>query len=174
MGRMLTQKELKRLLHYNPSTGVFTWLLSPARQIKDGDVAGCVSTYQGNKKYRLIRVSGELHLAHRLVFLYMKGAFPTGEVDHINGSGLDNRWVNLRQVSSRENSKNTRLRSDNTSGFVGVSWSKSTRKWRASIDVNGKRKHIGYFIGKQDAIKARMSASAEHGFHPNHGATQQP
>jgi len=113
---MLTQKRLKELLRYNPETGHFTWLVSTAWRIKVGDVAGSVSTCSG-KKYIETNVDGERYRLHRLVFLYMTGEMPHNHVDHINGNGLDNRWINLRQVTLRENHRNTRLQSNNTSGF---------------------------------------------------------
>jgi len=37
---MITQQELKELLHYNPETGIFTWKVSTARRVSSGDVAG--------------------------------------------------------------------------------------------------------------------------------------
>lgn len=65
--------------------------------------------------------------------------------DHVNGDGLDNRRTNLRDASSGENNRNQQLRSNNTSGFKGVSWCKRAQKWRASIQGNGKNRHLGLY-----------------------------
>ena len=48
---------------------------------------------------------------------------------------------------------NSRLRSDNTSGYKGVSWHNETKKWQAKIWVNSKGKNLGYFKNKMDAVK---------------------
>lgn len=92
------------------------------------------------------------------------------EIDHINGDGLDNRAVNLRLVSKRENNKNKRLQENNTSGFNGVSFDKKVGKWHAYVKINRKRRTLGYFSLKSDAIKAREDANRKLKFHSNHGA----
>ena len=109
---MFTQQELKRQLHYNPETGVFTWLVSNNNRIRVGDKAGAVSS---GKSYCRIKINGKSYGAHRLAFFYMHGEFPLKDVDHVDGNGLNNKWLNLRQVTHQENQKNQRLRKDNTS-----------------------------------------------------------
>lgn len=69
-------------------------------------------------------------------------------VDHINRDPSDNRKENLRITDYRGNGMN---RKDNS---FGVYWHKRNNKWIASIPDNGKRKHIGYFNTKEDAVKA--------------------
>jgi hypothetical protein len=165
----LTQSELKELLHYDKDTGVFTWLVALSPRVRVGGAAGCVWEAHGGKSYKSIRIKGKLHQAHRLAFLYMEGKFPDDQTDHIDGCGTNNKWVNLRKVSGRENKKNARRHSNNTSGTCGVFWDSSKLLWRALIDANRERYHIGYFKNLSDAIKARKSAEIEHGFHKNHG-----
>ncbi len=58
-------------------------------------------------------------------------------VDHKNHNGLDNRKSNLRVCSSAQNARNTRVRSDNTSGFKGVGYHKRDKVWRARVKVGG-------------------------------------
>lgn len=84
------------------------------------------------------------------------------QIDHINGNKLDNRKENLRVISSKLNKWNQGIRSNNTSGYKGVSWSKNAQKWHAYIKVNYKRIHIGLFDDKEDAAKAYNAAAAEH------------
>ena len=74
--------------------------------------------------------------------------------DHINGDGLDNRRVNLRVCTPSENACNRGAPSNNISGFKGVSWDKRYAKWRAAIQVNGRKKHVGYFDTIEEAIRA--------------------
>ena len=160
----LTQSYLKSILHYSPETGVFTRLVRTANRTNAGDIAGSMCN-----GYKVIGVLGKQEKAHRLAFLYMLGEIPTGTVDHINGERTDNRWDNLRHVSQAVNSRNAKLRLDNTSGVPGVSWFKRTKQWYCTIKVNYKSIFLGYHNDKFEAICARKSAENRLGFHPNHG-----
>ena len=55
------------------------------------------------------------------------------EVDHINHNRLDNRRCNLRIASKSQNRANRRPGKNSTTGYIGVSYCKQTKKWRASI-----------------------------------------
>lgn len=164
---MLTQEYLKSILHYDPETGEFLWLVSKDG-VKRGSIAGSIGAH-ARKKYYVIKINRHPYYAHRLAFLYMEGAFPENEVDHIGGDGANNKWSNLRSVSRSENGKNQCLRVNNISGVVGVSWDKKRSKWVSQICVNGKRKFLGYFSDKNMAAGARKAASIKYGFHSNHG-----
>jgi len=162
----LTQLYLKSVLHYDPDTGVFTWIkCSKQNQRFLGKSAGTV----GNRGYRFIRVNNKTYQAHRLVFLYLTGSFPPIGTDHINGVRDDNRWVNLRAVDAAENKRNTKRPKHNTSGVIGVRWYKQNSKWLASISTHGKRIYLGLFSDKDAAIAVRKSAEKRYGFHENHG-----
>jgi hypothetical protein len=83
-------------------------------------------------------------------------------VDHINGNSLDNRRANLRLATYTQNNWNSRHGIGlGTSRYKGVIWYKRNRKWEAVISVNGKRKHIGYFIDEKDAARAYDKAAKE-------------
>lgn len=161
---MLSQKELKKLLHYDPDTGVFTRLVTTSNRSKAGAIAGSPSN-----GYSSIRINYKLYYAHRLAWLYMTGAFPEDHIDHINHIRTDNRWANLRDVTQAENGKNQPKINTNTSGVTGVCWHKAANKWTAYVHTKEKRKSLGYFSDKFDAICARKSAEVQHGFHENHG-----
>lgn len=161
----LTQERLKEVLHYNPDTGVFTWLKETGRKIKIGKVAGSIN----GQGYIQITCSDKNYLAHRLVFLYMEGKFPLEQGDHKNHIRHDNRWCNLRKTSNQENQRNASMRIDNTSGFTGVCWVKASNKWMTHIRVNGKTRHLGYFCKFSDAVMARKEANIKYNFHENHG-----
>ena len=98
---LLTKETLKEVLHYDSDTGLFTWKISRGR-VKVGDIAG--SLYKTG--YRFVKINGYQYLEHRLCFLYMEGAWPTGIVDHINRIKRDNRWTNLRHSTHKDNSLN--------------------------------------------------------------------
>ncbi len=82
-------------------------------------------------------------------------------IDHINNQKDDNRIDNLRWCTPSENSGNTQLPYNNTSGLKGVYFLKSTKKWRAQITINGINKNLGNYTNKEDALKARLKKSVE-------------
>ena len=141
------------------------WRERPAYRVDMSKPAGSVTS----KGYRRIRVKGKLYQAHRLIWLYVYGEFPEGQIDHINGRPSDNRIENLRDVTHQENNKNACKRKDNTSGHAGVGWHKHREKWHARIKLDGVTKHLGLFNVLEDAVAARQAANIEHGFHENHG-----
>jgi len=163
--KILTQSRLKELLHYNPDSGIFTRITVLSNRNKAGDI---LSGDNGDGYVRG-RVDNKSYYLHRLAFLYMTGRFPDSQVDHIDHNPTNNRWDNLREVSHSENHRNQRIRSNNTSGYVGVS--RTRYRWAAEIMVDGVKIHLGHFKRKTKAIAARESASKKYGFHPNHGKT---
>lgn len=163
----LTQEYLKSKIFYDPESGKFY------RREYNGQIGNEITTiceYKKSKKfYFRFMLNYKIYLAHRLAFLYMTGRLPDDQVDHINGDGLDNKWMNLREVSHNENSKNRKLNSNNTSGICGVTWSKAREKWTVQISVNGSRKTLGYFDSLTEAKNRREDANKIYGFHENHG-----
>lgn len=155
---MITQSELKELLHYNSETGFFTRQVSLHPRMKIGAAVGC----SHNKGYIVVRINGVLYLTHRLAWLYAYGHFPLNQIDHINGIKDDNRLVNLRMATASENLMNVAIRVDNTSGFKGVSWQKHIKKWRARGRINGKDYHLGYFLTTKEASLAYQSFAKQH------------
>lgn len=163
----MTQNELMESLEYNKETGVFKWKVSNNNRVKVGDEAGYISKRNG---YRQIKITGKLYQAHRLAWLYVNGVMPVKEIDHIDHVRTNNSISNLREVTRQENSRNTRIRSNNHSGVTGVNWHKQTFRWQVRIhDLSGDSKHIGYYINFEDARKARSQAEMEFNYHLNHG-----
>lgn len=163
---MLTQERLKELLSYDPETGIFINLLDRGKRAKKGLEAGSIQSYG----YRRVKIDMVEYRTHRLAWLYMTGFFPKDQIDHINHVTSDNRWCNLREVTTTGNAKNRSLSTANKSGVIGISWEKGRSKWHASIRVAGKTIHIGRYKNKEEAIKARRDAEVKLNFHPNHGA----
>jgi HNH endonuclease len=162
---MITQSELKEILHYNHDTGVFTRLVSTGNRVKVGEIAG----YSMGCGYISIGVHKKYYLAHRLAWLYMTGYWPNDKIDHINHIRDDNRFCNLREVTHRENLMNSSMYKNNSSGITGVYWYKKYSMWLIMISIKGKQINLGYFVDKFEAICARKSAENKYGFHINHG-----
>ena len=79
-------------------------------------------------------------------------------VDHISHNKTDNRKINLRICTQKENSRNHVISSLNTSGTSGVTYDKSRNKWVATIVENGKTIHLGRFDTYEDAANKRSEA----------------
>lgn len=86
----LTQARLKELLHYNPDTGVFTWLTRRGCSLA-GDVAGAKSPDGTIRIY----VDNIAYAASRLVWLYVHGEFPQKDLRRKNKDRSDNRIDNF-------------------------------------------------------------------------------
>ena len=162
---MITVEELRTLLSYEPTTGIFVWRTKrPGRQC--GDEAGTPDSWG----YIQIRLRGRRYAAHRLAWLYVHGEWPPSEIDHANGNPGDNRLVNLRPATKAQNNFNKRAPVTNKSGVKGVRWHTRHKKWVAEIRVNGKKKHLGCFDSLEKAAAAyRDEAIAHHGEFANTG-----
>lgn len=174
----LTFAEISKLLKYEPETGKLYWLVRPAELFPTKRAASTWnSRYSGKEAlisvgrdgYPFGRIYDQQYRAHRVAWFVHTGSWPKNHIDHINGDRTDNRIVNLRDVTRSENQRNQKLDVDNTSGTCGVCWHKQRQKWQARIKINGRSIHLGLFDDIDLAIAARLKASVENGFHPNHG-----
>lgn len=156
----------KTLIHlFYVIDGILYWKNPKAENIKVGSVAG-----SANKRgYLSVKTGDENYKNHRIIWKIYNGCDPEGQIDHIDGNPSNNNIENLRVVSNIGNSKNQPLRTNNTSGVVGVSWNNRFNKWVVQIGVNRKKKQLGYFKNKNEAIKVRKKAEKKYGYHKNHG-----
>ena len=160
MKRSLDGKSLRSLLDYDPDTGIFRWRVNRGN-VEAGAVAGSVKS----DGYIRIKVNGMEFMAHRLAWLHFHGVWPEHHIDHINGVKAENRIANLRDVSRSMNLQNqTRPQKNSTSGFLGVSLHKASKRWKAMIMVNGQSQHLGYFSSAEAAHAAYLAAKLR--FHP--------
>lgn len=158
MEQHLTIKELKAQLLYDPLTGLFTRFNGKAISLKPDPTTG----------YLRITLNYKRYFTHRLAWFYVYEKFPD-KIDHKDGNRTNNSIRNLRDVTASENQRNLTLASNNTSGVLGVSFSKGRGKWEAKIQVNGKTIHLGRYLDKNDAIVARLAANKKYEFHTGHG-----
>jgi hypothetical protein len=95
------------------------------------------------------------HKVHRLVAQYfLLNADEKLFVDHIDGNTLNNHVSNLRFATKQENNRNRTMSSKNTTGFKGVCYNKSKKRYQANITINGKLKHLGYYKTAEEASES--------------------
>lgn len=93
---------------------------------------------------------------HRLL---MYGAnVKGGTTDHASRDKLDNRRANLRRCDQAQNSRNTELAKNNTSGSKGVRKTVEGR-WKARITNKRKEIHIGVYDTREEASAAYNAAA---------------
>ena len=164
---LLTHAEVRLMFKYDPETGWLTWdTKRPNKRVRRGTRAGVV----GVDGYRTVGIRKVNYPEHRLIWFYMYGVWPTGQIDHINQVRDDNRIDNLRDVDIKTNARNRGMMPTNTTGYNGVQFNKRSGKWIALIrtKTEGTLYHAT-FDTKEAAFEAREAKALELGFHPNHG-----
>lgn len=145
---MLSFDDLNAALNYDPETGTLTWKVRVNSKVDAGEVAGTVNL----KGYVVVGFKGKLIYAHRVAFLLMTGSWPVAQVDHLNGLKSDNRWCNLRDVSSKANNQNLRkAKTGSVTGLLGVSPSPKGVGFVAQIRLEGKKVYLGTFDTAEEA-----------------------
>ena len=164
---MLEYREALKLFRYDYETGVLYWRWRVNNRVPKTLEAGAQNKSNG---YLYVKVHGRRYLVHRVVMLMCYGFCGEGlDVDHINHVRNDNRLVNLRFVTRRENQRNQSLSSKNTSGVTGVCFLKARKKYMAQIRVDGENIFLGRFETLEEAAAARAEANLKFNFHNNHG-----
>lgn len=114
-----------------------------------------------NKGYHFVALSKngivKQFTVHKLVaitFLNHSTENRKYSINHIDYNKQNNNLTNIEVITQREN---TSLNIKNkTSNYIGVCKRKSTNKWIATIKINGKTKHLGYFENELDAHNAYL------------------
>ena len=152
----MTHDELVYRLDYNPETGEFTWKNPKATCMKPGDKAGSMH----KSGYVHMSLNRTFWQAHRLAWFYVYGTPPVEDLDHIDGNKSNNSINNLRPVSQSVNNHNLkRARSDNSTGYLGVS--PRGGQFIARIMVKGHSTLLGTFPSAEEAHAAYLTAKRE-------------
>jgi hypothetical protein len=85
----------------------------------------------------------------------------TESIDHINGNGLDNRRSNIRLCTAQQNQMNRKKHHNYSSSFKGVSYHAKNKKWRATINIDGKQISAGCYATEEEAAIAYNKKSFE-------------
>lgn len=95
-------------------------------------------------------------LMHREIFFRSNPELDRSlEVDHRDGNGLNNCRKNLRAATDSKQRHNQTIRTNNTSGYIGVTWHKRVGRFQARVRLNTRRHHVGYFDDPAEAAIAR-------------------
>lgn len=156
----ITYDMIAEAFSYNPYTGAITRNM-PTRQ----NAAGTVCTFLSNKgNYLAVSLKmpdGKWKQlgAHRVAFMLMKRRWPTNLIDHVDGSGTNNVWSNIREASVSDNMVNSKLTSRSSTGYKGVCVHKG--RYIARVTKDGKQYHVGTFDCPNEAHKAYMKRAKE-------------
>jgi hypothetical protein len=157
--RDLTLEDVRKIVAYDKESGLFV-RVKAAPHMPVGAICGFVH----HTGYILIRVKNFRVPAHILAWLFITGEWPVEDVDHKDTDRANNREMNLRLSGDCGNAQNASRRSDNTSGFKGVTYFRRNRKWGASINCRGSRHFLGLFTIPELAHAARcVAATSLHG-----------
>ena len=99
------------------------------------------------KSFRVNRLVGEY---------FIENKNNLKQINHIDGSKINNKFCNLEWVSNMENSCHRFLNAKKVSKFIGVSFCKEINKWRCKIYFNKKQIHLGVFEYEVQAHQKRI------------------
>jgi len=118
-------------------------------------------TLDSNGYYRVV-LNRRPHTIHRLLAqAFIPNPANKPFVDHIDGDPLNNNLSNLRWATRTENSRNRKKHRNNTSDYTGVYFDKWNGKWKAQINMDGKRKTLGLFHTPEEASAVYEEAAKE-------------
>jgi len=150
----LTVERVRELCAYNPSTGALTWRVSKGAA-KAGSPVGGTHRVKG---YGEACIDGNYVQTHRLIWFYIYGEWPKGEIDHRNGIADDNSQSNLRDVPIHVNRQNVRKATNKKPGGLLGAHKTRSGKWQAAICVKRKQIHLGLFPTPEAAHAAYLTA----------------
>lgn len=124
-------------------------------------VGSILTPYCNTKRsYYRVTIDKQTYPYHRIKWLLHHGVDPFPyEIDHINNDRFDNSINNLRLVTNQQNNQNRSIRSDNSSGYIGVY--KRGNKWVSYIKHNNIRYHLGSFDSVNEAVHIRNNKGRE-------------
>lgn len=159
--KSLSYDLLRRLVSYDPKTGLFTRKLVGA---KGGSLFKPKNIKIGktdDRGYERIYINNEYFRSHRLAWFYCNGQWPNGSLDHVDRNKLNNRIDNLRVATQRDNTRNTKARLGKCVPYKGVIMRPEKGSYRAKIMKNKKQTSLGEFKTPEEAARAYDKAAKE-------------
>jgi len=158
---MITHAQVLEAFEYRD--GNLIW-----RKCKKSEHLGKPAGYLHSKhsRYWSIQINGRSYLAHRLIWFYHTGQWPTNDIDHIDQNKLNNCIENLRECTRAENMQNKSKRPEKNP-YTGVSKPNKSGKYEAYIGINRQRIYLGVFNTAEAARDAYLAAKRiHHTFNP--------
>jgi hypothetical protein len=145
---MISHEEVLRRLEYFPLSGEFYWRKTSNKResIRAGKLAGC---YNIIHKYFYISLNNTLYATHRLAWFYVYKEWPN-TIDHIDNNKSNNKIVNLRNVSQKENTRN-RLDSPSFGHNIRI----KRDKYQVYYNINYVQKTFGAYTLLSTAVLVR-------------------
>lgn len=154
--KFLSLEELREVLDYNPETGKFTW----KKRISDKCPVGVSAGSIRNGRITITIYKRRYH-ASRLAFAMCYGRWADGQIDHINRDPLDNRIINLREATHSQNLANTKRRTDNTTGYKGVTYIARIKRFQAQLWAKNQKYNLGYYLSAEEAYEVYLAKAKE-------------
>lgn len=107
--------------------------------------------------YLVANINSKVIKLHR----YIMEPLASEIIDHINRNPLDNRNINLRCTTQKNNSRNCSVSKSNKLKKLGISTTKSG-KYRVRIMVDGKEINLGRYDNLNDATETREKAEKKY------------
>lgn len=108
-------------------------------------------------------------LLHIATWVVVKGEYPSADIDHEDGNGMNNSIENLKDLGVSLNMQSKAIYKNNKSGLCGISWYKKYDKWIVQGTVNGNKVNLGYFESFFEAACKRKSWELDYNFTERHG-----
>lgn len=134
----------------------FEWLNKFKWCVKDDKKSGMKYAFRSQYVSKINgKIKNKIFYMHRII---LDSKAP--RVDHENRNGLDNQRHNIRGSTASQNAMNKKKPAHGiTSQYKGVHFRKDSKKYRASIRINGKLKSLGSFQSELDAARAYDAAA---------------
>ena len=111
--------------------------------------------------YERVYLNGKHLKIHRITAIaFIENPLNKECVDHIDGNRANNNVSNLRWATKQENSRNSNIYKNNTTGIKGVC-KMSENKYYATITINNKQLYLGTFKTLEEAKEARQKKANE-------------
>jgi len=150
------EETLREALRYDYESGKLFWKDDWWPGSTKSREVGYLDGKQRNSQTGYIRFyhRDQRFMAHRVVWLLHYGEWPDGEIDHIDGNGLNNRIENLRVVDRKQNMYNRPIYKCNKIGYKGVWLDERSRRYRATISKDKKAYWLGTYNCPIEAARA--------------------
>ena len=138
---------VKRWFLYDPTTGIITRKLKGRSNAPD----------TLNPKRTRIDLLGTRYRVTHIIWVLVYDKWPEEIIDHKDGDQTNNKLLNLREATKIQNGYNRREFNP-----FGKGVTLQNGKWKAQIQYNRQKLHLGYFDTHEEAAEAYQEASIKY------------